>query len=246
MKNKFLTAIAAVALMGFASCSDDSSDSFDDANGDVAKKYIKTITTTSSDSDSDTVTLTVNYDSAGKVTSATDGTETSFFAYDDGNLQNISGSGDVLNIPDLLSTPQDAYEVGDVLDYDADGNPVKVRIFERDWDGSIYAEYTGEITYDDKPNPYYYTLEAAGIIKVLDDLDLNFSMTPQSQELIKAKLLLPVHNPKKVVIKDVDGSVKKTIVTDYVYNSDEYPVSATATETSEYGTYIYVTNYTYK
>lgn len=246
MKNKFLTAIAAVALMGFASCSDDSSDSFDDANGGAAKKYIKTITTTSSESSDDTATLTINYDTAGKVTSATDGEETSFFAYDNGNLQNISGSGDVLNIPDLLSTPQDAYEVGDVIDYDNDGNPTKVRIFERDWDGSIYVEYTAEITYDNKPNPYYYTLEAAGIIEVLDDLDLNFSMTPTSQELIKAKLLLPVHNPKKMVVKDEDGTVTKTIVTDYVYNSDNYPVSATATETGGDGTYIYVTNYTYR
>lgn len=247
MKNKFLTALAALTLVGFTSCSDDSSDSFDDANGDVAKKYIKNITTTSSASGTEPTTLTFSYDTAGKITSASDGQSTHIFAYQNGNLTNISGGdGDVLHIPDLLSSPQDGYEVGDVLEYDSKGNPVKVRVFERDWDGTIYQEYNGEITYEDKPNPYYYTLEAAGIIEILDNMDINFSMTPQSEELIKAKKLLPVSNPKKVVIKDEDGNIKKTVVTNYVYNADNYPTSATATETSEYGTWIYTTTYTYK
>ncbi|WP_116789972.1 hypothetical protein [Flavobacterium psychrotrophum] len=246
MKNKFLTALAVLSCIAFTSCSDDSSDSFDNANGDVAKKYITKITTTTSEQGVEPATLTVNYDAAGKVSSVTDGEETSYFAYESGSLKNISGDGDVLNIPNLLSTPQDAYEVGDVLNYDSKGNPVKVRIYERDWDGNIYEQYTGEITYEDKPNPYFYTLQAAGIIDVLDNLDLNFSLTPQSEELIKAKLLLPVSNPKKVVIKDENGNVKKTIVNDYVYGADNYPVSATATETSEYGTWIYTTTYTYK
>ncbi|MFP9112917.1 hypothetical protein ACLI1A_03175 [Flavobacterium sp. RHBU_3] len=244
MKNRFLAAIAVIALVMSASCSSDSSDSVD--NGNTTKKYVKTITTTTSASGVQPTTLTINYDSAGKVTSATDGSEISYFAYDNGHLQNVSGSNDVLNVSDMLSTPQDAYEVGDVLNYDANGNPIKVLIYERDWDGSIYEQYVGEITYDDKPNPYYYTLEAAGIIEVLNNLDLNFSLTPQSEELIKAKLLLPANNPKKVVIKYEDGTVKKTVVTDYVYDDKNYPTSATATETSEYGTWIYNTTYTYK
>lgn len=246
MKNKFLTALAVLSCIAVTSCSDDSSDSFDDANGDTAKKYIKNITTTSSANGADPVTLTFSYDSAGKITSASDGTDTHYFAYEGGSLAHISGNGDALHVPNLLTSPQDGYEVGDVLDYDSKGNPVKVRIFERDWDGTIYQEYTGEITYEDKPNPYYYTLDAAGIIDVLDDMDLNFSMTQQSEELIKAKKLLPVNNPKKVVIKDEEGNIKKTVVTNYVYGSDDYPVSATATETSEYGTWIYTTTYTYK
>lgn len=243
MKHKFMAAFAAVALMALASCSDDSSDS-NNNTGEDAKMYIKTISTTTSEGENST--LTVNYDAAGRVTSATDGEETSFFAYEDGDLKNVSGSGDVLSVPNLLSTPQDAYEVGDVLDYDSHGNPIKVLIYERDWDGSIYAQYTGDITYDSYSNPYYYTLEAAGIIKVLDGLDLNFSLTPQSQELIKAKLLLPANNPKKVVIKDEAGATVKTITTDYIYMSDGYPAQATTTETSEYGTWIYSTTYTYK
>ncbi|MFL9844238.1 hypothetical protein [Flavobacterium rhizosphaerae] len=243
MKNKFFSALAAFSLLALASCSDDDSSSTIDGS---AKMYIKTVSVVSSDDNFEGSTLTVNYDGEGKVTSATDGDETSYFAYQNGNLQNISGASDVLAVADFTNSAQDAYEVGEVLDYDNNGNPVKLRLFERDYDGSIYEEYVGELTYEDKPNLFYYTLEAAGIIDVLNDVELNFSATPQSQELVKAKMLLPVNNPKKLVIKYTNGEVKGQVVADYVYNSDNYPTSATFTSSGEGDTEITTIVYTYK
>lgn len=244
MKRTILTACAALSVFAATSCSDSSSENFNNSNGDTAKKYIKKIEANSSEGDH--VVLSVNYDTAGKVISATDGEETSYFAYNNGDLTNISGSSDVLSVADVINGPHDAYEAGDVLNYDASGNPVKVRLYSRDWDGSIYETNTAEITYDAKPNPYFYTLEAAGIIKVLDQTDLNFSMAPAAPQLIKAKMLLPVNNPKKVVIKNEQGTVVKTVLADYVYDGDNYPTSGTVTENDENGTFIYTATYTYK
>ena len=247
MKNRILTAFAAVAFLLSASCSsDDATATFIDANGNVGKRYMKSVQTTSSDSSSDNKTLTITYDANGRVTNAFDGTQSSTFTYENGGLTNVTGTNDVLIINDLFQAPYDGLEYGDVLEYDSYGNPVEVRLYERDWNGAIIAQYTGEITYDAKPNPYFYTLEAAGIIAVLDNVELNFSMTPQSEELIKAKMLLPVNNPKKLVIKDIDGNMKAQIVADYVYDSTNYPTYATFTETSENSVKVYTAAYTYK
>ncbi|MEL1245228.1 hypothetical protein AAEO56_13205 [Flavobacterium sp. DGU11] len=246
MKNKFLSALCLTAVLAFTSCSDDSSDDYNNANNGE-KKYITHVSVIPSSSDEVASSLTVVYDANGRVTSATDGEETSMFAYENGGLANISGSNDVLTTSDLFVDAYDGYEFGEVLDYDTHGNPIKLRLFERDYDGTVMAEYTADITYDQKPNPFFATLEAAGIIEVLDNIDLNFSATPQAEELIKAKLLLPVNNPKKVVIKNEAGEVQSQVVADYVYNSANYPTTATFTKTGgEDGTHIYAATYTYK
>lgn len=243
MKNKFLSMLAVAAMFAFASCSDDSDSSNGPDNSD--KKYITHVNVIAADDDMDDEHLTVTYDANGRVTSASDGEETSIFAYQNGNLANISGDDNVLAIADLMVDPYDGYEFGEVLDYDSAGNPVEIRLFERDWDGMIIAEYTATVTYDQKPNPYYATLEAAGIIDVLDDVQLNFSATPQAQELVQAKMLLPVNNPKKVVIKNEANEVVKQVIADYVY-AENYPVTATFTETGESGTYLYTATYSYR
>lgn len=233
-----------MAVLAFTGCSDDSSDSNNNNNSE--KKYITHVNVIPADNDQEPGHLTVNYDANGRVTSASDGEETSIFAYQNGDLANISGSSDVLTISELFVDPYDGYEFGEVLDYDSHGNPIEVRLFERDWDGMIIGEYTATITYDQKPNPFYATLEAAGIIDVLADVDLNFSATPQAEELIKAKMLLPVNNPKKVVVRNEAGEVVKQVVADYVYDSDNYPTTATFTETGDGETYLYTAAYTYR
>jgi len=245
MKNKLIVGLSALAIIVMSSCTSNDSDNSSQNNSN--KKYIKSVTTIPAEDPSDAATLSVNYDAAGKVISATDGTETTFFAYEDGHLKNIGGSSDVLTMTEVTGTPQDGFEIGRVLQYDSNGNPVKVQIYERDWDDTILATYEGEIIYDNKPNPYYSTLEAAGIIEVLNNVNINFSLNPQSEQLVKAKMLLPANNPKKMVIKDLDGMVKSTIVTDYVYDNSNYPLTATTTTTDEDGgVYIYSTSYTYK
>lgn len=245
MKNKFLSAIAVLTMMAFASCSD-SSDDFNNANGNSAKKYITSVDFVNSEDADGSRELTISYDANGRVTSATDGFETSQFAYSGGNLSAISGSSNPLVISDIMS-PYPAYEVGDVLDYDSAGNPIKVKLYERDYDGTILEEYTGTISYDAKPNPYFYTLEAAGIIKVLNEINLNFSMAPAAPDLVMAKMLLPVNNPSKIEIKYMSGAHKGRVVADYVYDNDNYPTSATFTETSEdNSTHIYAATYEYR
>lgn len=244
MKNKFLSLLALSAVFAFTSCSDDSSDS-NDNNNNGNKKYITHVNVTSSNIADEPGHLTVVYDANGRVTSASDGEETSVFAYQNGSLANISGTNDVLTTSELFANPYNGYEYGEVLDYDNNGNPVEVRLFDKDWEGTIIAEYTATITYDQKPNTFYATLEAAVIIDVLADVDLNFSATPQSEELIKAKMLLPKNNPTKIVVKDDAGQVVSQVVADYVYNGN-YPTTATFTQTGNGETYLYTATYTYK
>lgn len=247
MKNKFLCAVSILTFALFASCgSDDAAGDFNDANGNVSKKYVTSINVVSAQNASENRTMIVTYDANGRVTNASNGTESSTFAYSNGNLANVTGTNDVLTIDELYQSPYDGYEYGDVLEYDANGNPTAVRLFVRSWEGIIEEEYRGEISYDAKPNPFFYTLEAAGIIDVLDGVQLNFSMMPQAQELIAAKMLLPVNNPNKYVVKELNGTVKKQVVADYVYDAAGYPSSATFTETANSEVKVYTAAYTYK
>ncbi|WP_297334511.1 hypothetical protein [Flavobacterium sp.] len=244
MKNKLLTALAVLSFLSFASCSSDDSN---DTVNNTTEKFITKIEFTSNEDASKNRTLTVNYDNNGRVTTASDGSGTSLFTYEGGNLDNITGSGSQLLVNDVTSTIYDAYEVGEVLEYDNNDNPVKVKLYERDYDGVIWASYTATITYDSKPNPYYHTLDAAGIIDVLDQVELNFSMAPQAEEIVMAKALLPANNPVKIVVKDDEtNAVTAEVNAVYQYSSDNYPVSASITEKDRYNNiYTHSAVYTY-
>lgn len=246
MKNRLLSAIALFSALFLGSCSDDSSETFNDANGNVTKKYVKTVAVTSTQYPEDNSVFTVNYDAAGRVTSTSDGTDTSQFVYENNNLTTVTGSSDPLSISELYESPFDAYEVGEVTNYDTNGNPVRLRLFERNDSGMILEEYVGEITYDNTPNPFFYTLEAAGILEVLDNVELNFSLTPQAQELVMAKQLLPVNNPKKFVVKKQNGQVVGQVVGDYVYDAAGYPTTATFTSTSDGEVKVWAASFTYR
>ncbi|MFV0539651.1 MAG: hypothetical protein ACK5MZ_00230 [Aestuariibaculum sp.] len=216
-------------------CSDDSaSDEFENANGNTVKKLIKTIVFTDIYS-SEEETVTFTYNSNGTLnTVSNDDNDTVDFAYSDNDLSNISDGTEIFDINELFQSPYDVFEKGDVLEYDENGNPSKVAIYseEQEWNNTnqnydYYQQtYTAEITYDNTPNPYYYTLEAAGIIDVLDRVELNLSINPQVPEIIKARTLFFVNNPKKIVFKDEDGIIESTLSIDYVYDNDNYPMSA--------------------
>lgn len=247
MKTKLFFALSLFSSVALTSCSGDSSDDFEDSNGNVAHKYITNITTVPSGGSGDTRVFNVIYNNEGKVVQTTEGAESSTFYYQGGNLDHISGHNDVLAVTDMLASPYEAYEYGRVLQYDNNGNPIKVQLFKRDYYGDIIEEFEGEITYENKPNPFFFTLEAAGLIDVLDDMDLNFSLVPQSEELVKAKTLLPVNNPKKVVVKNLQGQIQRTVVATYQYDSDNYPTSALVVDSSaEYGVYTNTVMYTYR
>ena len=228
-KTLFLFSIGAFA--SFASCSSDSSS--EDLPGTA--KYIKTVHMVDT-SDGTDETVTVNYNTDGSVSNVTDGTETSTFVYNDSDhLTTITGDSDPLSMSELYEAPYDGFEFGEVLQYDSNGNPKKLRLFERDYDGLIIAEYTSDITYDSQANPFLHTLDKAGILDVIDNIDINFSSTPGSEQLVVASQLLFVNNPKTFTVKDSENNVIDTVVANYVYDGQGYPTSGTFTHTDDSG-----------
>lgn len=217
------------------SCSED--DGFDEANGNVSKKYVTKITTYGENQQN---VSTVNYDSNGKVVSASDGESIKYFTYDqNGNLNKVSGGGNNILTSEVIGTIHEAYEIGDVLQYDNKGNPTVIELYEYDYWGDRITN-TAHLTYDDKPFTFYYTLDAAGIIKVLNDTRLNFNYNPATTpEIIMAKLLLPVNNPTGAIIKNENNEEIGSINVNYAYGEDKYPTSASVI-VNDYG---YVENY---
>lgn len=254
MKNqKSLIILLSLSLFTL-SCSEDSvSDEFDNANGNVQEKLIESISIISAQDSQENKNISLSYTSDGLLNTISDGVETSIFVYDvNDNLSNITGGGnDNLNIEELYESPYDAFETGEVIQYDDNGNPEKIEFYEEEYDfnsNSYFTKiYTVEISYDNTHNPYFYTLEAGGIIEVLDDVQLNFSMNPQIPEIVQARLLFPVNNPSQLIYKNEEGEIIYTINVNYSYDNENYPTSATVTavsiQDSEQSTYSAIYQY---
>lgn len=216
-------------VLGVFSFSCSSDDGFDNANGEVAKKYITKITVRD---DAEAKVSTVTYDNDGRVTTATSENKTKYFTYDDnGKLLKISGDGENLMTSEITSEIHDAYEIGDVLEYDENGNPKILELYDENYDGNRIT-HTAHLTYDNNPFAFYYTLDAAGIIDMLSDVRFRFIAPP---EVLLAKRLLPVHNPIKAIIRDESNAQVASITVDFVYNEHSYPVSATVVSLDEEG-----------
>ena len=254
MKNqKSLIILLSLSLFTL-SCSEDSvTDEFDNANGNVQEKLIESISIISAQDSQENKNISLSYTSDGLLNTISDGVETSIFVYDDNdNLSNITGGGnDNLNIEELYESPYDAFETGEVIQYDDNGNPKEIEFYEEEYDyntDSYFTKiYTAEISYDNTHNPYFYTLEAGGIIEVLDDVQLNFSMNPQIPEIVQARLLFPVNNPSQLIYKNEEGEIIYTINVNYSYDNENYPTSATVTavsiQDSEQSTYSAIYQY---
>ncbi|MDW5288013.1 hypothetical protein [Formosa sp. PL04] len=214
------------------SCSDSTSDEFEEVNGNVETKLIQSVIFTSGQDSNENRVISLSYNANGTLNTISNGEESSIFVYDDNQLTNVSGDGDILNVESFFDSPYDAFEIGQVLEYDDNGNPKIIMFFEDEYDyetGEYWTEeYTAEIKYDNAPNPYYYTLDSAGIISALDKVKLNFSLT-QSSEIIKAKLLFPLNNPAQIIYKNEKGEIVLTLNANYSYDADNYPKSATLT-----------------
>ncbi len=235
MKNTFLR-LAFLALVFLSSCSDSTSDEFNNINPEAVARYIETIAMVSAQDAQENTTITVNYDGNNRVTNVTDGTETGLLVYENDDLSNVSGQGESFDIEELYQSPYDAFEVGEVLEYDNSGNPVRIKFLEYayDWETNteVTLDYTAIVTYDSRPNPYFYTLQAAGVIEVLDGVDLNFGMAPNAAEIVQARMLFPLNNITRIQYNDENGDPVYDVSIDYVYNSDNYPTTATVTGTS--------------
>ena len=246
---KHLLLFSSVAILNF-SCDDSTSDEFEEVNGKVETKLISSIDVASVENSDDSSSIIFSYNSELQLNSIFDGTETTNFIYEDGNLANVSGNVDNGNVEELYESPYDAFETGQVEEYDDNGNPSVIKFIEYDYDYMTGEEevvyYTAEISYDDKPNPFYKTAEAAGLIDVMDQIRLNFAAAPQAEEIVRAKALFPNNNPSQVLYKNEEGEIEYTINMSYTYDGD-YPTTATVSTVSEYSdeNETYVTTFSY-
>ncbi|MEP3382682.1 MAG: hypothetical protein ABJO28_18995, partial [Maribacter dokdonensis] len=226
---KHFLLFSSVAILNF-SCDDSTSDEFEEVNGKVETKLISSIDVASAENSDDSSSIIFSYNSELQLNSIFDGTETTNFIYEDGNLANVSGNVDNGNVEELYESPYDAFETGQVEEYDENGNPSVIKFIEYDYDYMTGEEevvyYTAEISYDDKPNPFYKTAEAAGLIDVMDQIRLNFAAAPHSEEIVRAKALFPNNNPSQVLYKNEEGEIEYTINMSYTYDGD-YPTTAT-------------------
>lgn len=201
-------------LFVFNSCSDSIEDGFEEANPDVSEKYLKKVEIVS-DEDGLEGSNTFNYNSVNKLSSITNGKESQFFNYSENDaLISITGSENFY-MDELDGTPVKAYEWGNVLKYDDKRNPTKIELLEDNND-----VYIANISYDDKPNPYFYTIKAAGLIDILDDIYLDFGYVPQ--ELQKARELIPYNYFSSIIIKNVQGQTIAEVQFDNTYDDDDY------------------------
>ncbi|SDT34144.1 hypothetical protein SAMN05192545_3453 [Maribacter dokdonensis] len=246
---KHLLLFSSVAILNF-SCDDSTSDEFEEVNGKVETKLISSIDVASAENSDDSSSIIFSYNSELQLNSIFDGTETTNFIYEDGNLANVSGNVDNGNVEELYESPYDAFETGQVEEYDENGNPSVIKFIEYDYDYMTGEEevvyYTAEISYDDKPNPFYKTAEAAGLIDVMDQVRLNFAAAPQAEEIVRAKALFPNNNPSQVLYKNEEGEIEYTINMSYTYDGD-YPTTATVSTVSEHSdeNETYVTTFSY-
>ncbi|KSA12877.1 MULTISPECIES: hypothetical protein [Maribacter] len=246
---KNLLLFSSVAILNF-SCDDSTSDEFEEVNGKVETKLISSIDVASAENSDDSSSIIFSYNSELQLNSIFDGTETTNFIYEDGNLANVSGNVDNGNVEELYESPYDAFETGQVEEYDENGNPSVIKFIEYDYDYMTGEEevvyYTAEISYDDKPNPFYKTAEAAGLIDVMDQIRLNFAAAPQAEEIVRAKALFPNNNPSQVLYKNEEGEIEYTINMSYTYDGD-YPTTATVSTVSEHSdeNETYVTTFSY-
>jgi len=240
---------SSIAILNF-SCDDSTSDEFEEVNGNVETKLISSINVGSAENSDDNTSIIFSYNSEQQLNSIFDGTETTNFIYEDGDLSKVSGNVDNGNVEELYDSPYDAFETGQVEEYDDNGNPSVIKFIEYDYDYMTGEEevvyYTAEISYDDKPNPFYKTAEAAGLIDVMDQIRLNFAAAPQAEEIVRAKALFPNNNPSQVLYKNEEGEIEYTINMSYTYDGD-YPTTATVSTVSEYSdeNETYVTTFTY-
>ncbi|MEX6627153.1 hypothetical protein [Tenacibaculum salmonis] len=239
MKN--LKGVLAIGLIVglMSACTSSATEDFDDINGNVKKKTLKSITAINPVEIQESLSSNFFYDSDNKLMkmSGTEGTESISMDYKNDGTSikggNNEGDSESFSIEELYKAPYKMYETGEVLAYDANKNPSKIAFRDTvyDYETNTYSVETqiAEMTYDDKPNLYFATLESAGLVEILDGVSLDFGINTQASEIIKARQLLPTNNLIKVVYKNADSEVLGSLNIDYTYDADGYPVKGTGT-----------------
>ena len=232
--NKFFLIVSTISIL--TSCNEESvSDDFEEVNGDVAVKLMESISVSEAEDSSDNTTVTMYYTNDGKLNTISDGSETNVFVYDNDNkLTRITSDGDNLNMEELYESPYDAFDTGEVVEYDDNNNPKKIEFLVEECIDDYWCDeyevkiYTAELSYDDAHNPFYHTFNAGGIIDVLDNVELNFGSS-QSPEIVKVKDLFPMNNLSQIIYKNEEGESLVSLNINFSYDDENYPTSATIT-----------------
>lgn len=232
--NKFFLIVSSISIL--TSCNEESvSDDFEEVNGDVAVKLMESISVSDAEDSSDNTTVTMYYTNDGKLNTISDGSETNVFVYDNDNkLTRITSDGDNLNMEELYESPYDAFDTGEVVEYDDNNNPKKIEFLVEECIDDYWCDeyevkiYTAELSYDDAHNPFYHTFNAGGIIDVLDNVELNFGSS-QSPEIVKVKDLFPMNNLSQIIYKNEEGEPLVSLNINFSYDDENYPTSATIT-----------------
>ena len=209
--------------MLFFSCGDEATieDVFEEVNGDVKEKLLKRIE--GRDVYGESAFVIFNYGGNNKLSSISDGDETYSFNYNSkGELSAMGSYTDgTFAISELYNAPYDVFDTGEVLEFDANGNPSKILTFKNGYNS---ASIIGEIFYDPKPNFLFYTLKSSMMLDVLEKIQLNFGY--QNPDLVKARNLIPNNNIRGMVFKDTQGITVFEAQFDYEYDADGYPMTA--------------------
>lgn len=232
--NKFFLIIFSISIL--TSCNEESvSDDFEEVNGDVAVKLMESISVSDTEDSSENTTVTMYYTNDGKLNTISNGSETNVFVYDNDNkLTRITSDGDNLNMEELYESPYDAFDTGEVVEYDDNNNPKKIEFLIEECIDDYWCDeyevkiYTAELSYDDAHNPFYHTFSAGGIIDVLDNVELNFGSS-QSPEIVKVKDLFPMNNLSQIIYKNEEGEPLVSLNINFSYDDENYPTSATIT-----------------
>lgn len=232
--NKFFLIVSTISIL--TSCNEESvSDDFEEVNGDVAVKLMESISVSDAEDSSDNTIVTMYYTNDGKLNTISDGSETNVFVYDNDNkLTRITSDGDNLNMEELYESPYDAFDTGEVVEYDDNNNPKKIEFLVEECIDDYWCDeyevkiYTAELSYDDAHNPFYHTFNAGGIIDVLDNVELNFGSS-QSPEIVKVKDLFPMNNLSQIIYKNEEGESLVSLNVNFSYDDENYPTSATIT-----------------
>jgi len=230
------------------SCNDSQTveDEFIEVNGEIKEKLIGKIE--GRDIYGDKINIIFNYNSQNRISSITDGSQTTTFNYNSqGDLDSavtIDYPGDTpssFSISELYQAPYDVFDTGEVLDVNSKGNPIRVLVYDRGY-GS--ESYIGELIYDDKPNPFFYTIKSSSMLNVLDRTELNFGV--QMPDIIKAKELLPNNILTGMIFKNSQGVTVNEIQITYSYDQDNYPIQGDIFVYEEGESHNYYVNYFYK
>ena len=122
------------------------------------------------------------------------------------------------------------FEIREIITSDLHGNPTLLSLQDENRPSDHFKAL---ITYDQNPNTFYSTLEAAGFIPLLEEARVQF--TP-SEAMQKDQNWLTVHNPISVLITDDQNDTIASLNISYTYNDRKYPTAATVIISHDDGT----------